>query len=101
MEYVKPGMKLGLGTGSTAAKFVDLLGAAVNDGLDVICVATSEATHAQALALNIPLTTLDDMPFLDLTVDGADEIDSESSGSSRAAEVHFYEKKSSQPPPNG
>ena len=77
MEYVKPGQKLGLGTGSTAEKFVELLGAAVKDGLDVICVPTSKATHAQAEALGIPLTTLDETPFLDLTVDGADEVDDE------------------------
>lgn len=75
MEYVENGMKLGLGTGSTAAKFVDLVGAAVADGLDVLCVPTSEATREQAAALNIPLTTLDETPHLDVTVDGADELD--------------------------
>jgi ribose 5-phosphate isomerase A len=75
LAHVKHGMKLGLGTGSTAAKFVDLLGAKVKAGLDVVCVATSEATAAQARALGIPLTTLDDITELDLTVDGADEVD--------------------------
>ena len=74
LTYVEPGMKLGLGTGSTAAKFVDLLGAKVKSGFDVICVPTSEATAAQARALGIRLTTLDDCPQLDLTVDGADGI---------------------------
>jgi ribose 5-phosphate isomerase A len=68
-------MKLGLGTGSTAWHFVDLLGARVAAGLDVICVPTSEKTHAQAVALGIPLSTLDTLVSLDLTVDGADEID--------------------------
>ena len=48
MDYVTDGMKLGLGTGSTAAKFVDLVGAAVADGLSVLCVPTSEATREQA-----------------------------------------------------
>lgn len=75
VEFVRPGMKLGLGTGSTAKHFVDLLGERVKGGLDVICVPTSEATHAQAKGLGIPLTTLDETPALDLTVDGADEID--------------------------
>ena len=75
LELVRPGMRLGLGTGSTAKHFVDLLGARVAAGLDVICVATSEATQAQALALAIPMSTLDETPELDLTVDGADEID--------------------------
>jgi len=75
LELVEPGMKLGLGTGSTARHFVDLLGVRVRDGLDVLCVPTSEATLAQARGLGIPLTTLDETPMLDLTVDGADELD--------------------------
>jgi ribose 5-phosphate isomerase A len=75
IEYVEAGMRLGLGTGSTAAKFVDLLGQRVREGLDVLCVPTSEATYEQALRWGIPLTSLDEMPELDLTVDGADELD--------------------------
>lgn len=77
LDYVESGMRLGLGTGSTAAKFIDLLGKEVAAGLDVVCVATSQATEAQATALGIRTATLDDLPFLDLTVDGADEIDGE------------------------
>ncbi len=73
--YIQPGMKLGLGTGSTAAHFVDVLGQKVADGLKVMGVPTSEATKTQAEALGIPLATLDDIPFLDLTIDGADELD--------------------------
>ena len=75
LEYVESGMRLGLGTGSTAAKFVDLLGMEVSAGLDVVCIATSQATQVQAEALGIRMATLDEMPFLDLTVDGADEVD--------------------------
>ncbi|MFJ5370431.1 ribose-5-phosphate isomerase RpiA [Bosea sp. CER48] len=75
LELVGPGMRLGLGTGSTAKHFVDLLGAKVASGFDVLCVATSEATQAQALSLGISMSTLDETPELDLTVDGADEID--------------------------
>ena len=75
LNSVNSGMKLGLGTGSTAAHFVDLLGARVADGLDVICVPTSERTRAQAESLGIKLTTLDETPELDLTIDGADEFD--------------------------
>src|ERR1700731_2103672 len=74
IEFARPGMRLGLGTGSTAKHFVDLLGERVRGGLDVVAVPTSEATRAQAERLGIPLTTLDEMPELDLTVDGADEI---------------------------
>ena len=75
LQLVKPGMKLGLGSGSTAHQFVDLVGERVKAGLDIRCVATSEATAEQAKALGIPLGTLDDIPELDLTVDGADEVD--------------------------
>jgi ribose 5-phosphate isomerase A len=75
LDYVRPGMRLGLGTGSTAAKFVGLIGARVAEGLDVICVPTSEATRVQAEGLGIPLATLEEQPELDLTVDGADEVD--------------------------
>jgi ribose 5-phosphate isomerase A len=75
LKLVDNGMRLGLGTGSTAKHFVDLLGERVRDGLKVICVPTSEVTAAQARALLIPLTTLDETPELDLTIDGADELD--------------------------
>jgi ribose 5-phosphate isomerase A len=75
LELVKPRMKLGLGSGSTARHFVDLVGKRVAEGLDIRCVATSEATEAQAKALGIPLASLDELLELDLTVDGADEID--------------------------
>jgi ribose 5-phosphate isomerase A len=75
LEHVRDGMKLGLGTGSTAKHFVDLLGERVAGGLRVIGVPTSEATRAQAEACRIPLTTLDEVDRLDLTIDGADEMD--------------------------
>ena len=75
LELVRPGMRLGLGTGSTAKHFVDLLGVKVASGLDILCVATSEVTQAQAVSLGIPMSTLDETPALDLTVDGADELD--------------------------
>ncbi|GIK80641.1 MAG: ribose-5-phosphate isomerase A [Alphaproteobacteria bacterium] len=74
LDFVRPGMRLGLGTGSTARHFVELLGERVRNGLDVVAVATSEATQADAERYGIPLTTLDETPELDLTVDGADEI---------------------------
>jgi ribose 5-phosphate isomerase A len=76
LDLVRPGMRLGLGTGSTARHFVDLLGERVTQGLAVICVPTSEKTRSQAENLGVPLTTLDETPELDLVVDGADEVDS-------------------------
>jgi ribose 5-phosphate isomerase A len=75
LEHVRDGMRLGLGTGSTAKHFVELLGERVRAGLAVIGVPTSEATRTDAVRCGIPLTTLDDIDRLDLTVDGADEID--------------------------
>jgi ribose 5-phosphate isomerase A len=77
LKLVAPGMKLGLGSGSTARHFVDLVGEQVKAGLDIRCVATSEATASQAKALGIPLVSLNEIPELDLTVDGADEVDPE------------------------
>jgi ribose 5-phosphate isomerase A len=74
LDFVRPGMRLGLGTGSTARHFVELLAERVRAGLSVIAVPTSEATGQVAEEFGVPLTTLDDIPELDLTVDGADEI---------------------------
>jgi ribose 5-phosphate isomerase A len=74
VEFIRPGMRVGLGTGSTARHFVELLGERVRGGLDVIAVATSEATRKDAEHAGVPLTTLEETPALDLTVDGADEI---------------------------
>jgi ribose 5-phosphate isomerase A len=77
LHYVRPGMKLGLGTGSTAKHFVDCIGDMVKAGFEIACVPTSETTRQQAESLGIPLTTLDETPVLDLAVDGADEIDAQ------------------------
>ena len=75
LEHVQDGMRLGLGTGSTAKHFVELLGERVKTGLKVVGVPTSEQTRMDAERCGVPLTTLDDIDRLDLTVDGADEID--------------------------
>jgi ribose 5-phosphate isomerase A len=75
LDFVQGGMRLGLGTGSTAKHFVELLGERVRGGLEVIGVPTSEATRVDAIRCGIRLTTLDEIDRLDLTVDGADEID--------------------------
>jgi ribose 5-phosphate isomerase A len=75
LEEVRDGMQVGLGTGSTAKHFVELLGERVEAGLKVICVPTSEVTRADAERLGIRLTTLDEIDHLDITIDGADEVD--------------------------
>ena len=75
LEEVRDGMQLGLGTGSTAKHFVELLGERVGAGLKVVGVPTSETTRLDAERCGVPLTTLDEIDHLDLTVDGADEVD--------------------------
>src|SRR5215468_3616164 len=75
LEYVHDGMKLGLGSGSTAEMFVEMLAPRVRGGEKLLCVPTSERTAALARKLGFTLASLDDLAPLDLTVDGADEAD--------------------------
>ncbi|MEI9995221.1 MAG: ribose-5-phosphate isomerase RpiA [Rhizomicrobium sp.] len=77
LDYIQDGMKLGLGTGSTAEIFLDLLAPRLRGGLNVLGVATSEKTATKARALGISLAPLDDLAPLDLAIDGADEVDRE------------------------
>lgn len=77
LEYVSDGMLLGLGSGSTIAKFVPLLGQRVKEGLHIQAVSTSTKTKDLAIAAGIDLLPLDSFDSLDLTIDGADEIDHE------------------------
>ena len=75
LKFVADGQTLGLGTGRAAEAFVRALGARVADGLQVRGVPTSERTEALARELGIPLTTLAEAKRLDVTFDGADEVD--------------------------
>ena len=75
VEFVQDGMKIGLGTGSTAAFAIDAIGRLVKDGYDILAVPTSIASEKQARDLGIPLTTLEEAGTLDITIDGADEVD--------------------------
>tara|TARA_R110002094_G_scaffold798_3_gene4282 strand:- start:749 stop:1453 length:705 start_codon:yes stop_codon:yes gene_type:complete len=75
LTLVEDGMKIGLGTGSTAEELVRALAPLVANGLSIIAVPTSERTGVLAKQLGIPVATLDEYPHLDLTIDGADEID--------------------------
>ncbi|MGH7553544.1 MAG: ribose-5-phosphate isomerase RpiA [Longimicrobiales bacterium] len=77
VDYVESGMRLGLGTGSTARHVLDVLSERLRDGSlrDVVGVATSRVTEEYAAAVGIPLGSLDEEPHLDLTIDGADEVD--------------------------
>jgi len=76
-DYVKSGMKVGLGTGSTAAYAVERVGEKLKSGelKDIICIPTSERTREQAAGLNIPLCTLNEESKLDVSIDGADDVD--------------------------
>ena len=76
LKNVENGMRLGIGTGSTAEEFVRLLAEKVAEGLAVRGVPTSERTARLCLELGVPLNSLDELPELDLTIDGADEVDS-------------------------
>jgi ribose 5-phosphate isomerase A len=75
LRHVGDGMRLGIGTGTTAEAFVRLLAERVEGGLKVVGVPTSERTAELCLKLGVPLSSLDETPELDLTIDGADEVD--------------------------
>jgi ribose 5-phosphate isomerase A len=75
LQFVEDGQIVGLGTGSTAAFFIKLLGERVKNGLKIRGIPTSERSRQLALSLGIPLTTLDEFQEIAVTVDGADEVD--------------------------
>jgi ribose 5-phosphate isomerase A len=75
LSYVESGMRLGVGTGSTAEEFVRLLAEKVAGGLKIEGVPTSERTARLCVELGVPLKSLDELPELDLVIDGADEVD--------------------------
>ena len=75
VEFVEDGMTLGLGTGSTTKYAVEEIGKLVQKGYHLVGVPTSLETERQARSLGIPLATLDEVKELDLTIDGADEVD--------------------------
>ena len=77
LAHVEDGMRLGIGTGSTAEEFVRLLAEKVADGLRIEGVPTSERTARLCLELGVPLKSLEELPELDLTIDGADELDAQ------------------------
>lgn len=91
-EYVKDGMVVGLGTGSTAYYMVEALGKQVKEGLTITGVTTSTRTKEQAEKLGIPLKTIDEVESVDLTIDGADEIDSKYQGVKGGGGALLFEK---------
>ena len=80
-EFVQSGMIVGLGTGSTAYYFVEEIGRRIKEeGLKITAVTTSSVTSKQAEGLGIPLKSIDEVDFVDVTVDGADEVDATFNG---------------------
>lgn len=74
VEFVEDGMRVGLGTGTTATLFIRALAEKVRAGLKIRCVASSDASHHLAGSLGLEIVTLEDLPELDLYIDGADEV---------------------------
>jgi len=91
-EYVKDGMVVGLGTGSTAKHMVDAVGEMVKSGLKIQGVPTSKATEQQARKLGIPLLNIDDVDHIDLAIDGVDEIDGDFNATKGGGAALFREK---------
>ena len=92
-KYVEDGMIVGLGTGSTAKFMVDEIGRRVKEeGLSIVGVTTSKQTERQAQALGIPLKGIDEVPYVDLTIDGADEISEDFQGIKGGGAALLFEK---------
>jgi ribose 5-phosphate isomerase A len=92
IEFVNDGMIIGLGSGSTATFFIKKLGEQVKRGLKIKGVSTSNATTNLALSLNIPLLSIDEVSEIDLTVDGADEVDVDFNGIKGGGGALLFEK---------
>jgi ribose 5-phosphate isomerase A len=91
-ELVKDGMAVGLGTGSTTAYAIRLLGKRVDGGLDIVGVPTSYASEALAIECGIPLVTLAERPELDVDIDGADQADASLNVIKGGGAAHTREK---------
>lgn len=92
VEYIKDGMILGLGTGTTAYYLIREVGKLVKSGMNLKAVATSKATEQLAKEFNIPLVDIDDIDRIDLAIDGVDEIDSEFNAIKGGGGALFREK---------
>ncbi|MCZ2491786.1 ribose-5-phosphate isomerase RpiA [Dellaglioa carnosa] len=93
VEFIEDGMVVGLGTGSTVKFMVDALGKRVKDeNLSIVGVSTSIRTEEQAKSLGIPVKSVDEVDHIDLTIDGADEIDDHFQGIKGGGAAHLFEK---------
>lgn len=92
IEFIKDGMTLGLGTGSTVSFLVKKLAELVKQGLQVKCVSTSEQTSELAKSLGIEILNLNEVDHIDLTIDGADEVDKNLNGIKGGGGALLFEK---------
>lgn len=92
IEFIKDGMILGLGTGSTVFFLVNKLADLVKQGLNVTCISTSNQTSKLAKSLGIKISNLNDVDQIDLTIDGADEVDENLNGIKGGGGALLYEK---------
>ena len=91
-EYIKSGMIVGLGTGSTVYYTIKKLGELVNEGLEVVCVSTSNESTKLAKELGINVVPFNEVRFVDLTIDGADEVDLDLNGIKGGGGALLFEK---------
>lgn len=92
-KYIEDGMIVGLGTGSTAYFFIEEMGRRVQEeGLNIIGVPTSFRSEEQGKSLGIPISTVNEVPYIDITVDGADEFDDSLNGIKGGGAAHLFEK---------
>jgi len=92
IEYIKNGMILGLGTGTTVFFLVNKIAELVKQGLNITCVSTSNQTSELAKSLGIKISNLNDVEIIDLTIDGADEVDNNLNGIKGGGGALLYEK---------
>lgn len=92
VEFIKEGSVIGLGTGSTVQFTIVKLGKLVNDGFKIKTVSTSNVTTSLALSLKIPQLSINEIDKIDLTIDGADEVDSNLNGIKGGGGALLFEK---------
>ncbi|HEY7751860.1 MAG TPA: ribose-5-phosphate isomerase RpiA [Ignavibacteriaceae bacterium] len=92
LDFIEEGMIVGLGTGSTVRFFINALAPKIKSGLKITCVSTSQKTSELANSLGIELTDLTEVPEIDLTIDGADEVDKNLNGIKGGGGALLFEK---------
>ena len=92
VEFIKENTIVGIGTGTTVYYAIKKIGAMIKEGLKIKCVSTSNETTKMALSLNIPLISINEIDKIDLTIDGADEVDKNLNGIKGGGGALLFEK---------